>query len=172
MKITRRLFAVAMVVTLMCPTLDPAAAAEPIYPRGHSGRPGADRAVLRRHRRSSVSRAPIKASRCWWRSLPAAAYERGHEAAFKANPAGAGGVKPREHRDLRRPGLLHDRNRQGWRRHGAALFDDPAGRRLLRLCRRAGPGERHQDLHRRRRAADVRHRRRSARKFRSKSNWR
>jgi hypothetical protein len=92
MKITRRLFAVAMVVTLMCPALDPAAAAEPIYPRG-----------IRVGLVPIEGLAPAQAFvgfasadqgvKVLLTELPAAAFGE-VEAAFKATPEGVGGVKP------------------------------------------------------------------------------
>ena len=89
--------------------------------------------------------------------LPAEAYGE-VASAFKANPGGTGGVKPESIETA--AGLAYytvenAKERQGWRHQCPALFDDPAGPHLLRLCRRAGAGERLEDLHRRRHAPDV-----------------
>jgi len=92
MKITRRLFAVALFAALLCPAFDPATAAEPSYPRGmrvglvpieglapaqgYIGFESADHSV-----------------KVLLTELPAAAFGE-VEAAFKATPDGVNGVKP------------------------------------------------------------------------------
>jgi hypothetical protein len=92
MKITRRLFAVALSAALLCPAIAPAAGAEPIFPRGirvglvpieglapaqgFAGFESADQGV-----------------KVLLTELPAAAFGE-VEAAFKANPEGVNGVKP------------------------------------------------------------------------------
>ena len=87
--------------------------------------------------------------------LPAGAYGEVVNA-FKANPAGSNGIKPESIETAAGRRLLYRRKRQGWRHQRAALFDDHAGRYVLRLYRGTGPRERQQDLHRRRGPADVR----------------
>jgi hypothetical protein len=92
MKITRRLFALALFAALLYPALDPAAAAEPSYPRG-----------------MRVGLVPIEGLapaqgfigfesadhgvKVLLTELPAAAFGE-VEAAFKATPDGVNGVKP------------------------------------------------------------------------------
>ena len=92
MKITRRLFALALFVVALCPAIDPASAAEPIFPRGirvglvpieglapaqgYAGFESADHGV-----------------KVLLTELPTAAFGE-VEAAFKATPEGVNGVKP------------------------------------------------------------------------------
>ena len=101
--------------------------------------------------------------------LPAEAY--GEVAnAFKANPGGTGGIKPESIETAAGLAYYTVENAKDGATQCAALFDDPAGPHLLRLCRRAGAGERLQDLYRRRRAPDVRLRRDPQARFRSRSS--
>ena len=86
--------------------------------------------------------------------LPAEAYGEVVNA-FKANPAGTSGIKPESIETAAGMAYYTAENAKNGATSRAALFDDPAGRHLLRLCRRAGSRERQQDLHRRGRAADV-----------------
>ena len=153
MKPIRLSAAVALIVAAACLAFRPALAADAVFPPG-----------VRVGLTPLVGLVPAKTFagfetedhgvKVLVTELPAAAY--GEVAnAFKSNPGGHGGHQARDHRDAGRHRLLHHGKRQGRRHQCAALFDDPAGRHLLRLHRRAGARERQQDLHRRCGAADV-----------------
>ena len=73
--------------------------------------------------------------------LPADAYGEVMNA-FKANPAGAAGVKPESIETSAGTAYYTAETAKNARRR-APLFDDPVGRHLLRLCRRSGSRERH-----------------------------
>ena len=89
--------------------------------------------------------------------LPAAAFGE-VEAAFKATPEGVGGIKPENIETAAGMAYYTRREREGWRRHGAALFDDRAGRTFSGYVAVQVP-EAAARLFRRGGAQDVRHRR-------------
>ena len=163
MKPIRLLSAVALLVA----TLSSAFAAEAVFPPGvrvgmnrwsawSAPRPSSD-SKPRTKRQGAGGGTPGRGLRRSRQRL------QGHSGRHRRHQAGRAS-RPRRH------GLLHRGKRQGWRQQCAALFDDPAGRHLLRLCRRAGSRECQQNLYRRSGAADVCVGRRSARKFRSTSS--
>ena len=142
MKLLRLLFAAA----LFGAAFGPAFAADPVFPPGV--RVGMTPLVgLVAAKTFAGFETEDQGVKVLVAELPADAYGEVMNA-FKANPGGAGGIKPESIETAAGIGLLHRRNRQERPDHRAALFDDPAGRHLLRLYRRAGSRECLQNLYR------------------------
>ena len=149
MKITRRLFAVAMVVTLMCPALDPAAAAEPIYPRGIRVGLAPIDGSCRRHKTFVGFETADHGVKVLLTELPAAAYRRGRRPPSRPRPTGPAASSRESIETAAGMAYYTIETAQGWRRPAVRRYSMiAAGGALLRLCRRAGAGGRQQDLYR------------------------